>query len=160
MFRVGPETRVVSGDRAPMSSDWELRATAGGFGFRIADAAHAHNARRIFSTYLRSHAAPNSEFDAAELIFGELLGNVARHAAGSVEVLLRWNGPAAVLEVIDDGPGYDAASSAKLPEDAFSESSRGLFLISAFGSDFRTYRAPDGRHVTHVVLPVRKAARR
>ena len=142
-----------------MSSTWELRATAGGFGFRIADATHAHNARRIFSTYLRGHAAPNSEFDAAELIFGELLGNVARHAAGSVEVLLRWNGPAAVLEVIDDGPGYDPGR-VDLPEDAFSESSRGLFLISAFGSDLRTYRGSDGRHVTHVVLPVRKAPRR
>src|ERR1700676_4863256 len=122
-----------------MTSEWELRATAGGFGFRIADASHAHNARRIFSSYLRGLAAPTSEFDAAELIFGELLGNVARHAAGPVEVLLRWNGPTAVLEVIDSGPGYEVGE-VDLP-DAFSESSRGLFLIATFGTDLRTYRA-------------------
>ena len=137
-------------------SGWNLQANARGFGFRINDAALAHNARRIFATYLRGHAGAGAECDAAELIFGEILGNVARHAPGSVEVSLRWNGLIAILEIYDDGPGYDVGV-AELPEDAFSESSRGLFLVAAFGGrELRTYRMPDGRNVTHVILPVRK----
>jgi anti-sigma regulatory factor (Ser/Thr protein kinase) len=137
-------------------SGWNLQANARGFGFRINDSALAHNARRIFATYLRGHAGAGAECDAAELIFGELLGNVARHAPGSVEVTLRWNGPTAILEVYDNGPGYEVVP-AQLPADAFSESSRGLFLVAAFGGvDLRTYRTPDGRNVTHVILPVRK----
>ncbi|HEY4439762.1 MAG TPA: ATP-binding protein [Candidatus Elarobacter sp.] len=135
---------------------WTLQANARGFGFRINDAALAHNARRIFATYLRGHTGAGAECDAAELIFGEILGNVARHAPGTVEVTLRWNGPAAVLEIYDDGPGYEVAA-AQLPDDEFSESSRGLFLVAAFGgTELRTYRTADGRNVTHVVLPVRK----
>ena len=135
---------------------WTLQANARGFAFRIDDAALAHNARRIFATYLRGQAGTGPECDAAELIFGELLGNVARHAPGTVEVMLRWNGPAAVLEIYDDGSGYEIGVAA-LPDDEFSESSRGLFLVTAFGGDgLRTYRAPDGRNVTQVTLPVRK----
>ena len=127
-----------------------------GFALRVADATLAHTARRTFATYLRCHAGPAAACDAAELIFGELLGNVAQHAPGSVEVSLRWNGTAAVLEVFDDGPGYEVVP-ATLPEDALSESLRGLFLVEAFGGeDLRTYRADDGRNVTHVVLPVRR----
>ena len=146
-------------DAAPGGGAWNLRANARGFGFRIGDAALALNARRIFATYLRGQAGEGSACDAAELIFGELLGNVARHAPGTVEVFLRWNGPTAVLEIYDDGPGY-TIDQAELPDDDFCESSRGLFLIAAFGGkDLRTYRAPDGRNVTHVVLPVRKATR-
>lgn len=144
---------------APAGGAWNLHANARGFGFRIGDAALAHNARRIFATYLRGQAGAGNACDAAELIFGELLGNVARHAPGTVEIVLRWNGPTAVLEIYDDGPGY-TIDQAELPDDDFCESSRGLFLIAAFGGkDLRTYRAPDGRNVTHVVLPVRKATR-
>lgn len=141
------------------SAGWSLRADTRGFSFRIGDAADAHNARRIFVTYLASQASAGSDCSAAELIFGELLGNVTRHAPGAVDVRLRWNGPLAVLEITDDGPGYDTAD-VHLP-DMDAESARGLFIVRGFGGDdLRTYRNADGRNVTHVVLPVRRGGGR
>ncbi len=129
---------------------------ADGFSFRIADAAAAHDARRLFIDRLRAEAGSSSDCTGAELIFGELLGNVKRHAPGPVDVVLRWNGDAAVLEMIDEGPGFDAARST-LP-DQMSETSRGLFLVRSFGgADLRTYRDGQGRNVTHVVLPIQRA---
>ncbi len=92
-----------------------------------------------------------SDVDGAELIFGELLGNVARHAPGAIDVRLRWNGPVAILEVGDSGPGY-AIDDVHLPGD-FSESRRGLFLVASFGRDLRV-RHHNGRTTTTVTLPV------
>ena len=129
---------------------------AEGFSFRIADAAAAHDARRLFVERLKAEAGRGSDYTGAELIFGELLGNVKRHAPGPVEVVLRWNGDAAILELIDEGPGFDALRST-LP-DHMSETSRGLFLVRSFGgADLHTYRDERGRNVTHVVLPVQRA---
>jgi anti-sigma regulatory factor (Ser/Thr protein kinase) len=132
---------------------WALKADSRGFTFRIADASLANNARLIFQRYLAAQVDPGSDIDGAELIFGELLGNVARHAPGTIDVRLRWNGPTAILEVADDGPGY-TVDEVRLPGD-FAESSRGLFLVAAFGTDLRV-RRDDGRTTTTVTLPVRR----
>jgi len=130
---------------------WTLKADRSGFAFRIVDAALAENARRIFQRYLAAQVDPESDLYGAELIFGELLGNVARHAPGAVDVHLRWNGPAAVLEVVDDGPGY-SVEDVRLPGD-FVESQRGLFLVLSFGRDLRVRREA-GHTFTTVTLPV------
>ena len=127
---------------------------AHGFTFWIDDAGTAFAARPTFSNYLRRYVDCDEACDAAELIFGELLGNVARHAPGPAEVRFCWDGAAGTLEIHDTGNGYEMI--AVLP-DEMSESARGLFLIAAFGGkELNTYRADDGRNVTHVVLPVRK----
>ena len=133
------------------AAGWTLKADSSGFSFRIADASLANNARTIFQRYLTSQVEPGSDVDGAELIFGELLGNVARHAPGAIDVRLRWNGLVAILEVGDSGPGY-AIDDVHLPAD-FAESRRGLFLVAAFGRDLRVCRR-DGRTVTTVTLPV------
>jgi anti-sigma regulatory factor (Ser/Thr protein kinase) len=130
---------------------WSLKADSSGFSFRIADASLANNARAIFQRYLAAQVMPDSDLYGAELIFGELLGNVARHAPGAIDVRLRWNGPVAILEVADEGPGY-AIDDVHLPSD-FAESRRGLFLISAFGANLDV-RRQDGRTTTTVTLPV------
>ena len=139
------------------ATGWILKADSSGFSFRIADASLANNARAIFQRYLASQVDPGSDVDGAELIFGELLGNVARHAPGAIDVRLRWNGPVAILEVGDSGPGY-AIDDVHLPGD-FAESRRGLFLVAAFGRDLRVCHN-DGRTITTVTLPVtrRRAA--
>jgi anti-sigma regulatory factor (Ser/Thr protein kinase) len=133
------------------AAGWTLRADSRGFSFRIADASLANNARTIFQRYLRAQVADDSDVDAAELIFGELLGNVARHAPGAIDVRLRWNGRVAILEVADDGPGY-SVDDVRLPSD-LAESRRGLFLVSSFGRDLRV-RHENGRTTTTVTLPV------
>ena len=142
----------VPHNRPPDAAGWTLKADSSGFSFRIADASLANNARNIFQRYLTTQVdAGCSDVDGAELIFGELLGNVARHAPGSIEVRLRWNGLVAILEVGDCGPGYEI-EDVHLPGD-FAESRRGLFLVAAFGSDLRV-RHHGGRTTTTVTLPV------
>ncbi len=110
----------------------------------------------MLAEYIRAHVAPPESCAAAELIVGELLGNVVRHAPGPFEILLEWETDAGVLRVIDTGPVY-RPSDIDLPE-AMAESSPGLFIVLACGArDLRTYRAEDGRHVTQVRLPTQKS---
>lgn len=141
----------VPHERRPKTAGWTLKADSSGFSFRIADASLANNARTIFQRYLSAQVDGSSDLYGAELIFGELLGNVARHAPGAIDVRLRWNGPVAILEVGDDGPGY-SIDDVHLPGD-FAESSRGLFLVSAFGRDLAV-RHENGRTTTTITLPV------
>jgi anti-sigma regulatory factor (Ser/Thr protein kinase) len=143
--------RVPHGRPPESAAGWTLKADSSGFSFRIADASLANNARTIFQRYLTTQVDSESDIDGAELIFGELLGNVARHAPGAIDVRLRWNGPIAILEVGDSGPGY-AIDDVHLPGD-FAESRRGLFLVAAFGRDLRV-RHHEGRTTTTVTLPV------
>ena len=133
------------------AADWTLKADSRGFTFRVADAWLASNARAIFQRYLSEQVAAESDVPGAELIFGELLGNVARHAPGAIDVRLRWNGTIAILEVAGQGPGY-SIDDVRLPSD-FAESRRGLFLVSSFGRDLRV-RHENGRTTTTVTLPV------
>ena len=131
-----------------------MRMDENGFVLQLPDAASGRRARGMFASYVWAHAKP-PECDACELIFGELLGNVAKHAPGPVDIALRWEHDAGVLEIGDRGAGYEVAGC--LPEDDLCESTRGLFLVEAFGgANLRTYRADDGRNVTHVELPIRK----
>ena len=149
--------RVPHGRPPDPAAGWTLKADSSGFSFRIADASLANNARTIFQRYLASQVDSASDVDGAELIFGELLGNVARHAPGAIDVRLRWNGLVAILEVGDSGPGY-AIDDVHLPAD-FAESRRGLFLVASFGRDLRVCHR-EGRTTTTVTLPVtrRRAA--
>jgi anti-sigma regulatory factor (Ser/Thr protein kinase) len=138
----------------PRATDgWTLKADSSGFTFRIADASLANNARTIFQRYLASQVDGDSDVYGAELIFGELLGNVARHAPGAIDVRLRWNGMVGILEVADEGPGY-SVEDVHLPGD-FAESCRGLFLVTSFGRDLAV-RCEHGRTFTSVVLPVKR----
>ena len=137
---------------AVSSMSWRLRADASGFQFFIPDAALGHNARSIFRRYLEAHAAAGSDLYGAELIFGELIANVARHAPGELEARLSWIDGEAVLEVRDRGVGF--VLDVALPEDD-AENARGLFLVAAFGRDLAQESDGSGSR-TRVVLPVRR----
>jgi PAS domain S-box-containing protein len=86
----------------------------------------------------------------AELAIAELIGNTVRYAPGPIEILLESVGGRTVAHVLDRGPGFEFA--AKLPPDVFSESGRGLFLVSAFSDDFSVVRRPGGGSHARVVL--------
>lgn len=119
------------------------------------DAMAAQGARSSFVRILREEATADSDFYGAELIFGELIGNVVRHAPGEIDIALDWNGPQPVLHVLDRGLGFDTPN-VSLPQDALSETSRGLYLVATLGSDFRIRRLPGrGTHAS-VRLPVRR----
>lgn len=108
------------------------------------------DARAWFTDYLREHARDDSDLFSAEIIFGEVVGNVARHAPGPIAIAMRWKGESAVLEVWDCGPGY---ALGPFVTDDLAESQRGLFIVAALGHDLRVAR--DGiQTVTSVGIPV------
>lgn len=95
---------------------------------------------------------PKSALCDSELIFGELVGNVAQHARGPVYVELRRTRSDAVLCVHDDGSGFELNPS--LP-DEMCETGRGLYLVSALAKRV-TVKRREGRGASvTVTLPVR-----
>jgi PAS domain S-box-containing protein len=124
--------------------------------FDAEDAMAAHGARSSFVEYLRRHADPAGDIAAAELIFGELVGNVVRYAPGAIDIAVEWNDERPVLHVLDRGAPFDV--EAVLPEDVLSENGRGLFIVDALGEGLSARRHPGrGNHV-RVVLPVRRCS--
>jgi serine phosphatase RsbU (regulator of sigma subunit)/anti-sigma regulatory factor (Ser/Thr protein kinase) len=123
----------------------------------------ARDTRRRFVASLAAAAGPESDLKAAELIFGELVANVARYAGGRIEVALEWSPKDAVLHVIDRGDAYagtsgrggDAyAGTSGREGDLFTEHGRGLWLIQRLGAQLSFEILPGyGTHVT-AVLPV------
>jgi anti-sigma regulatory factor (Ser/Thr protein kinase) len=77
-----------------------------------------------------------------------LIGNTVRYAPGPVDVYLEHE--VHVVHVLDRGPGFEFA--ARLPQDPFSESGRGLFLIASLTEDLHVVRRPDGGSHARVVL--------
>lgn len=115
--------------------------------FDAENAQAAHDARAQFVAALRERAPAASDFSAAELVFGELIGNVVRHAPGPIDVQLDWSGRSPVLHVTDRGKGF--IRDAALPADVLSESGRGLYIISELTEALEIERIPGyGNHVT------------
>jgi anti-sigma regulatory factor (Ser/Thr protein kinase) len=106
--------------------------------YRSEDAASAIHARADLVAYLRAHAGTDSDVAAAELIFGELIGNVVRHAPGPISVDLEWRDGCAVLSVCDRGPGF-VWTGAHRPE-PLAESGRGLFIVDTLAKALHVAR--------------------
>ena len=106
----------------------------------------SNGARRAFLACLKSKTgAAVIDIPAAELIFGELLGNVVRHAPGRVDIMLDWTDELPVLHVLDRGPGFRSRRKReRLPVDELSESGRGLFIVNACAPTF-SVRNRNGR---------------
>jgi PAS domain S-box-containing protein len=116
--------------------------------FSSEDARAAVDARGLFVEFLHGIAADDELVDRAELIFGELLGNVVRHAPGPVEISFDLDSSPGILHVIDSGPAFTLAPS-HLPDDAFSELGRGLFIVQQLASDVRVDHIPNcGNHIS------------
>jgi anti-sigma regulatory factor (Ser/Thr protein kinase) len=122
--------------------------------FDADNARSAQHARGEFYARLEAEAGPESDLGAAEIIFGELVGNVVRHAPGAIDVTLEWEGSRALLHVIDRGKGFDYTPPAEI--DLLREEGRGLWLIHQFAVFTSIEYLPGyGTHVT-VELPVRR----
>jgi PAS domain S-box-containing protein len=106
--------------------------------------------RHEFRSELVGIGLSEQRLETAELVFGELAGNVVRHAPGAIEVVLDRTGGEIVLHVIDNGPGFERAPM--LPIDVMSESGRGLFIVSQLTREFNvTRRHPRGSHARAVL---------
>ncbi|HEX3467146.1 MAG TPA: PAS domain S-box protein [Candidatus Elarobacter sp.] len=135
-------TLRLLGDRAARA--WTMR-----WRFDPRDWRRAHDVRETVVEALELHGR-DVDIPAAELVFGELIGNAVRHAPGPIDVELTIDDPGRpVLHVIDDGPGY--SSRALLPSDD-SESGRGLYLVSTLTREFTVTRADErGAHARAVL---------
>lgn len=121
--------------------------------FESADAHEAHHARSELVAHLRERATDDSDIDAAALVYGELVGNVVRHAPGPIAVALEWHAGIAVLRVRDKGPGFDARGIGE-PE-PLAESGRGLFIVRTLVPYLRVSRREPGTEAV-AWLPVRR----
>ena len=101
--------------------------------FKSDDAASAEDARSAFTAHLRRRNVDPQLVTTAELVFGELVGNVVRHAPGPIEVELLWRADRPVISVRDRGPLFEIGEIA-LPTDDFLDHGRGLFIVSQFAS--------------------------
>lgn len=122
--------------------------------FSAADGATATHARRAFRSEIERYAAIGSDFAGAELIFAELLSNVARHAGTDAEVSLGWTRSRAILLVVDTGRGFGVPPLRSLPGPE-AEHGRGLALVDAFAVAVRTGNRRGGGAYVYAVLPVR-----
>ncbi len=140
-------TLEVTGDRSnyetigPRSRRWA---------FDTGDADAAHGARHAFVALLRTGGLRPDRLDTAELVFGELLGNVVRYAPGPIEIFFDWSEPTPVLHVLDRGPGFTLAP--KLPSDLLSERGRGLYIVWSLTDDFNVTQRHDGGSHARAVL--------
>lgn len=125
--------------------------------FACADAGQAEWLRPAFLAYLTARGCADDDYFAAEMVFGELIGNVVRHAPGPIRVDVTWTaGRRPLLAVTDYGPGF------RLPEenavDFMAESGRGLFLVRTFSESVTTERHADGGNSVCATLRIRQAA--
>jgi anti-sigma regulatory factor (Ser/Thr protein kinase) len=119
--------------------------------FTKVDSAGVQRLRREFRDALQARGANVERVEYAELVLGELVGNVARHAPGPLEVILDFSNRRPVLHVIDEGPGFERAPM--LPLDLMSESGRGLYIVSQATMEFSVMRRrPHGSHARAVLL--------
>ncbi|HEY1728065.1 MAG TPA: ATP-binding protein [Candidatus Baltobacteraceae bacterium] len=120
--------------------------------FRAADAAKAVSERRAFTKFLRARCTPGSDCQAAEIVFGELVANVVRHAPGPIEIMLRSTPRGAVtLEVCDTAAHFKVTRPTQPPLNA--ESGRGLYVIWHLCGNLSRTKTPTGGKMS-VVLPV------
>ncbi|MBV8434682.1 MAG: SpoIIE family protein phosphatase [Candidatus Eremiobacteraeota bacterium] len=121
--------------------------------FEASDARTAYSLRDdYFGSLRRMCKIDDDDATTCGVIFAELVGNAVRHAPGPLNVSLEFPNGEAVLHVIDKGPGFDYQPA--LPENLWSESGRGLFLVSALARRVEVERIPGGGSHIIVTLPV------
>jgi len=110
--------------------------------------------RRAFREHIASIASPGeSDVDAAELIYGELVANTLRHAHGAVEARLDIDDRRPVLVVRDHGPGLRATPWSP-HRDPYAESGRGLAIVELLACEIDVDQAEDGGTIVRATLPV------
>jgi serine phosphatase RsbU (regulator of sigma subunit)/anti-sigma regulatory factor (Ser/Thr protein kinase) len=122
----------------------------GGWAFDVGDPAAAYVVKRDFigEVVARDGAV---DVNACELIFSELVGNALRYAPGRLSLALSHDDDGTWLHVMDDGPGFDGPVT--LPADVWSESGRGLFLVTALAKSVSIQRLAAYGTYVKVLLP-------
>jgi anti-sigma regulatory factor (Ser/Thr protein kinase) len=122
--------------------------------FESAGEIYPSSMRSEILALLREHGSPEGDFDSAELIYGELIGNAIRHARGKVVVRLDWTDEFPTLSVCDE-ERYDPPPIC-LPGDPWAESGRGLYIVKALAKGFEVKAAESSGSSACAILPVRR----
>ena len=133
---------------APFAADGSDRVID--WRFDAHDAIRATEVRREFASALLASGVHADDVAASELVLGELIGNVVRHARGPLRVTLDRTNEKPVLHVLDDGGGFE--HDRRLPPDAMAEHGRGLFIVSHFADEVSIARRRLGGSHTRAVL--------
>jgi anti-sigma regulatory factor (Ser/Thr protein kinase) len=132
-----------SGRRLGVIIEWHFQAT---------EAAQALLARHAFMVFVRESCTPESDHEGAEIVFGELVANVVRHAPGAIRITVIADTLGAVtLEVYDTGRGFTPVAS--LPGEEYSDSGRGIYIVSQLCSTLLSALTKTGNKVS-VGLPL------
>lgn len=107
-------------------------------------------ARKEFIAHLRVRAASNADYEAAEVIFGELIANAVTHARSEAIARVWFNGWAHLCVRDDGGPSAHGTITAA---QAHAESGRGLYMVKALARALRIEETAAGWTVS-VELPV------
>jgi PAS domain S-box-containing protein len=118
--------------------------------FGAPDALQAEPTRRRLRAWLEQKST--GDFASAELIYGELVGNVVRHAPGPIDVDVALEGEHVRL-VVQSGGGAISVRPA-LPASLLREGGRGLYIVDELGSDYATRELPLFGNQTSVNLPL------
>jgi PAS domain S-box-containing protein len=118
--------------------------------FGASDALQAEPTRRLLRAWLERKTT--GDVASAELIYGELIGNVVRHAPGPIDVDVVLE-PTRVQLVVQSG-GRAITVRPALPASPLQEGGRGLFIIDELGSDYTTRELPLVGNQTSVNLPL------
>ena len=105
--------------RAAVSALHPVTLSHGGLVVAVESVAREHAARGGFKVDVRADPPSSTVHDQFVLVaIGELLANVVKHAAASkVEVAVRETGAELIVEVADDGPGFDLVALAAVVAD-------------------------------------------
>jgi PAS domain S-box-containing protein len=117
--------------------------------FSSDDALRAEPTRRNAMRWIAQLA--HGDLAAAEVIYGELIGNVVRHAPGPIDVDLVWEKQQLRLYVQDGGDLVNVRSALPAP---MSESGRGLYITHTLGRELRCEALPVFGKQISVTLPV------
>ena len=119
------------------------------------EAKEALRMRHAFRDYLEAFGDPNSDFDAAEAVYGELVGNCARHAPGEIHVEFRWEDMSlAIVDACDRLRHWPFS-----PDDTAAEATHHAYaIVRALSLHLHVNRDANGTRAS-VVLPVARATR-
>jgi PAS domain S-box-containing protein len=106
--------------------------------------------RKRLQHVLEEHGLRRHAIERAKLVLGELVGNVARHAPGPLQIVVDLTCATPILHVVDEGKGF--ATRPELPADLLSEGGRGLFIVSELTREFTIARDHAGGTHARAVL--------
>lgn len=119
------------------------------------DAAQAVQAHAQFVHALREVPLECGDLG-AEIVFGELVSNVVKHAPGPISMTFEVDTDHAFLRVRDCGPGF--IPHIAVPADLFAETGRGLFLAQQFCTELKVEISSRAGTCVSAVLPLRHPA--